>query len=51
MVLEELRRKFRRLIDEEGLIAETVTIKAFPLTPEEAIGNPCLLYTSDAADE
>ncbi len=40
MILEELRRKFRRLIDEEGLIAETVTIKAFPLTPEEAIGNP-----------
>jgi len=39
-VLDGLKERFRKLIEREGLMAEAITIKAFPLTPEEAIGNP-----------
>ena len=39
-VLDGLKERFRGLIEREGLMVEAITIKAFPLTPEEAIGNP-----------
>lgn len=40
MILEKLREKFRKVVEEEGLAYEAITVKAFPLGPEEAIGNP-----------
>ena len=40
MVYEELKEKFAKIIEENGLGSEKIRIKAFPLTPEEAIGNP-----------
>jgi len=35
-----IREKFERIVAENGLLDETVVIRAKPLTPEEAIGNP-----------
>jgi len=35
-----IRDKFERIIKENDLLNETVMIRAKPLTPEEAIGNP-----------
>ncbi len=40
MIYEELKSKFKKIISENGLKSEKIRIKAFPLTPEEAIGNP-----------
>ncbi len=35
-----IREKFERIVAENDLLDETVVIRAKPLTPEEAIGNP-----------
>jgi len=35
-----IRDKFELIVEENDLLNETVMIKAKPLTPEEAIGNP-----------
>jgi len=35
-----IRDKFERIVEENNLLNETVMIRAKPLTPEEAIGNP-----------
>jgi len=35
-----IREKFERIVAENDLLGETVVIRAKPLTPEEAIGNP-----------
>ncbi|RLG27572.1 hypothetical protein DRO03_11880 [Methanosarcinales archaeon] len=35
-----IREKFERIVAENNLLDETVVIRAKPLTPEEAIGNP-----------
>ena len=35
-----IRAKFERIVAENDLLDETVVIRAKPLTPEEAIGNP-----------
>ncbi len=40
MVYKELKSKFEKIILQNGLKSEKIRIKAFPLTPEEAIGNP-----------
>ncbi len=40
MIYKELKSKFEKIILENGLKSEKIRIKAFPLTPEEAIGNP-----------
>ena len=40
MVYDELKKKFTNIIKENKLEAEKTHIKAYPLTPEEAIGNP-----------
>lgn len=37
---DELKEKFEKIAREHNLFSEKVLIKAFPLTPEEAIGNP-----------
>ncbi len=37
---EELKEKFEGIVSKHKLFSEKITIKAFPLTPEEAIGNP-----------
>lgn len=39
-IYEEIRGWLRRMVGEKGLGQEEVQIKAFPLTPQEAIGNP-----------
>jgi uncharacterized protein (DUF4213/DUF364 family) len=39
-IYEELRNNFIRLITENHLESEDVVVRARPLTPEEAIGNP-----------
>lgn len=36
----DLRQKLRVLCQDKGLLNETITIRAKPLTPQEAIGNP-----------
>ena len=36
----ELRERARKLLKGQGLLGERVHIKAYPLSPEEAIGNP-----------
>jgi len=35
-----IRNKFEQIVEENDLLNETVMIRAKPLTPEEAIGNP-----------
>ena len=35
-----IKEKFERIVAENDLLDETVVIRAKPLTPEEAIGNP-----------
>ncbi len=35
-----MRKKFRQLVKDSGLSLEKVQVKAYPLSPEEAIGNP-----------
>ena len=35
-----IRKKFERIVEDNDLSGETVMIRAKPLTPEEAIGNP-----------
>ena len=35
-----IRDKFEQIVEENDLLNETVMIRAKPLTPEEAIGNP-----------
>jgi hypothetical protein len=35
-----IKDKFERIVEENGLLNEAVTIRVKPLTPEEAIGNP-----------
>nr|AAU83182.1 conserved hypothetical protein [uncultured archaeon GZfos27A8] len=35
-----IKEKFERIVAENDLLGETVVIRAKPLTPEEAIGNP-----------
>ncbi len=37
---EIIKREFTKIITESGLESETVVVKAAPLSPEEAIGNP-----------
>jgi len=39
-VYEILKNRFEKLVIQNSLMEEQVKIKAFPLTPEEAIGNP-----------
>ncbi len=39
-MLNEIREKFRKIVDENNLLNEEIFIKARVLTPEEAIGNP-----------
>jgi len=36
----EIKDRFEKIVAEHNLLDETVTIRAKPLTPEEAIGNP-----------
>jgi len=36
----EIKRRFMKIIEENGLLDEAVNVKAKPLTAEEAIGNP-----------
>ena len=38
--LDEARTRLRRIVEDEGLLDESVTVLATPLTPEEAIGTP-----------
>jgi len=40
MVYDELKEKFANIIKENKIEAEKIRIKAYPLTPKEAIGNP-----------
>jgi hypothetical protein len=40
MIYEELKEKFEEITRKNNIRSEKVKIKAFPLTPEEAIGNP-----------
>ena len=40
MIYEELKKNFANIIKENKLETEKISIKAHPLTPEEAIGNP-----------
>lgn len=40
MIYDELKKKFTNIIKENKLETEKIHIKAYPLTPEEAIGNP-----------
>jgi hypothetical protein len=40
MIYGDLKEKFRKIVEESHIESEKITIKAFPLTPEEAIGNP-----------
>ncbi len=40
MVYKTLKNEFEKIIMQNGLMGKEVEIKAFPLTPEEAIGNP-----------
>jgi hypothetical protein len=37
---EIIKKEFSKIITESGLESETVVVKAAPLSPEEAIGNP-----------
>ncbi len=39
-IFSDLRQKLRVICQDQGLLNETITIRAKPLTPEEAIGNP-----------
>ncbi len=39
-IYDELKVKFKEIVEKHKLSSEKITIKAFPLTPEEAIGNP-----------
>lgn len=36
----KIKEEFGRIIKEHGLVSEPVTVRAIPLSPEEAIGNP-----------
>lgn len=40
MIYEVLKEEFKRIVVENDLLKEKIKIKAYPLTPEEAIGNP-----------
>jgi hypothetical protein len=40
IVLERFMREFKKLVSEQSLEDEMVSVSARPLTPEEAIGNP-----------
>jgi len=35
-----IRKKFKRIVEDNNLSGETVMIRVKPLTPEKAIGNP-----------
>jgi len=40
MVYKTLKNEFEKLVRQNGLVEKGIKIKAFPLTPDEAIGNP-----------
>jgi len=39
-LIEVIKKDFARMVDENGIASDEVTITAVPLSPEQAIGNP-----------